>query len=81
MVVVDWARIEEPRVDRAIAWLLAAAVPPVVSFVAMHRFGVSGLTVGLITLVIWLILMTYRWRRLPYFPQALPAGRLASGRP
>jgi hypothetical protein len=39
------------------------------------------LTVGLITLVIWLILMTYCWRRLPYFPQALPAGRLASGRP
>lgn len=81
MVVVDWARIREPSGDRAIGWLLASAMPPILSFLAMHRFGVSGLTVGLVALATCVILTTYRWRRLAHFPQALPAGRLAYSRP
>lgn len=81
LAIEDWARIRPPTGQQFLAVLLVVFVVQWAGFHAMYRLHLPGLAVGLITLAIWSTLMTYRWRRMAHFPQALPAGRLASSRP
>jgi hypothetical protein len=76
MVVSDWSRIQPPNAMYALAGLLRAILAPGIGLIAVHWLGVPINTVAAAAVVYCGTMLVVRWRRLPQFAPAFPAGRL-----
>jgi hypothetical protein len=78
LLIQDWSRIGIQNPISSFANFVAIATGPIACFVAMQFLGIEGPVVMVVSLVISLTLLRWRWSRMQRFPAALPAGRLAT---
>jgi hypothetical protein len=76
VVISDWSRIQPPNAMNALAGLLQAILAPAIGLVAVHWLDVPINAVATAAVVYCGIMLVVRWRRLPQFAPAFPAGRL-----
>ena len=76
MVISDWARIQPPNAMGALPGLLLPLVAPAIGLSAVHWLGVPINAAAVAAVVYCGIMLVVRWRRLPRFAQAFPAGRM-----
>jgi hypothetical protein len=76
IVITDWARIQPPNVMSALLGLLLLLVAPAIGLGAVHWLHTPNEVVALAAVVYCGIMLAVRWRRLPLFAPAFPAGRL-----
>ncbi len=76
MVISDWSRIQPPNAMNALAGLLQAILAPAIGLIAVKWLGVPVNVVAAAAVVYCGIMLVVRWRRLPQFAPAFPAGRL-----
>lgn len=75
-VISDWSRIQPPNAMTAIAEGLHAILAPAIGLIAVKWLGVPVNAVAASAVVYCGFMLVVRWRRLPQFAQAFPAGRL-----
>lgn len=76
VVISDWSRIQPPNAMNALADLLQAILAPAIGLVAVHWLDVPIDAVAASAVVYCGTMLVMRWRRLPQFAPAFPAGRL-----
>jgi hypothetical protein len=76
MAISDWSRIQPPNAMNALADLLQAILAPAIGLVAVRWLDVPINAVAASAVVYCSIMLVVRWRRLPQFAPAFPAGRL-----
>jgi hypothetical protein len=76
VVISDWSRIQPPNAMTAIAEGLQAILAPAIGLIAVKWLDVPVNAVAAAAVVYCGIMLVVRWRRLPQFDQAFPAGRL-----
>jgi hypothetical protein len=75
-VISDWSRIQPPNAMNALAGLLQAILAPAIGLIAVKWLDVPVNVVAAAAVVYCGIMLVVRWRRLPQFAPAFPAGRL-----
>lgn len=76
VVISDWSRIQPPNAVNALAGLIQAILAPAIGLIAVHWLHVPINAVAAAAVVYCGIMLAVRWRRLPQFAPAFPAGRL-----
>jgi hypothetical protein len=78
LLIQDWSRIGMQKPIRAAAYMVAVATGPVSCFLATQYLKIEGPVLVVVSMVISLMLLHWRWNRMKGFSTALPAGRLAA---